>query len=70
MTHRAAILSAIQAGCHRTREIAERTGIRRELVRVRLAELVRMRAVSSFGTCATGKTGRPEHFYRIFGSAA
>ena len=63
MTHRAAILSALQSGYHRTREIAERTGIRREFVQIRLSELVRQRVVSSYRTLG-GRHGL-EKFYRI-----
>jgi DNA-binding IclR family transcriptional regulator len=63
MTQRAAILHAIRNGRHRTVEIAEATGIPRDRVQVRIAELVRERLVSSYRTL-TGRHGN-EKFFRI-----
>lgn len=65
MNHHAAIMLAISRGAHRTRDISDRTGIARDVVRARIAELARERLVSSFKTVSVGKRGRPEHFYRI-----
>ena len=64
MTHREKILDALRNGVHRSRAIAEVTGINRESVQVRLAELVRERVVSSYRTL-TGYQHGCEKFYRI-----
>lgn len=65
MSAREAILSAIESGAHRTREIAERTGLRREIVQIRVADLLKIGVVSSF-RMLTGRHGN-EKFYRIRG---
>jgi DNA-binding IscR family transcriptional regulator len=62
--HRAAIINALAAGSHRSREIAEACGIDRKYVQVRLAELVQAGVVSSFRTL-TGHQHGNEKFYRI-----
>jgi hypothetical protein len=64
MSQRAAVLTAICNGLHRTREIAQATGIDRPRVQIRIAELVRERVVSSFKTL-TGYQHGNEKFYRI-----
>lgn len=64
MNNQDAILRAIASGCHRTREIAERTGIPRTVVQVRVADLRREGLVSSFRTLCGYRHGN-EKFYRI-----
>ena len=64
MTREDAILHAIANGKHRSRTIASATGIKREIVQVRLAELTRAGYVSAFRTLTGHKHGN-EKFYRI-----
>lgn len=64
MNRRKAILDAIEEGNNRTRDISAATGIPREIVQVRIAELLRYNVVSAFRTLAGNKHGN-EKWYRV-----
>jgi predicted ArsR family transcriptional regulator len=60
----AKIIAALQSGANRTREISARTGIRVEIVQVRLAELAKRGAVNAYTMRSDGRHGRMPKFYR------
>jgi hypothetical protein len=64
-----AILSAIQCGAHFTHDIAERIGVARHIVQIRIAELVKVGQLSAYrirhiSQCRHHRTKR-EKFYRL-----
>lgn len=61
MTQRASIISAIESGAHRSREIAGKTGISLAVVQVRLAELQSFGVVRSYRLRNAGR-GQVKHY--------